>query len=161
MTLAISFTASRMGFGPPPPVVREALAALPRASRYVTGACTGGDAFLGRWLLATHPGAEHVVVVPANRSQVDPWWLECPGAPVTLIEMPPGTTYRDRNVELVRRGGRLLGFPAWPEDDPRSARSGTWQAIRLARRARVPVRWHCVMPCQPGAVTGGEGGRWT
>ena len=57
------------------------------ADRYVTGACTGGDAFIGRYLYANRPEAEHVVVVPADRSRVDPWRLEAGGTPVTLIEM--------------------------------------------------------------------------
>jgi hypothetical protein len=62
---------------------------------------------------------------------------------ITLIEMPAGTDYADRNAELVKRGAVLHGFPAYTEDDRRSRRSGTWQAIRMARRAQKMGEWHC------------------
>jgi hypothetical protein len=149
--LALSFTASRQGFNPPPAIALGMLAGLPPASRYVTGACRGGDAFLGRWLLANHPGAEHIVIVPADRSRVDAWWLDpaLPRAKVTVFAMPPGTAYKDRNAMLVKRADQVTGFPAFPEDDPRSARSGTWQAIRMARAAGKLLQWQCVLPPYP------------
>lgn len=89
----------------------------------------------------------HVVIVPADRSQVDPWWVEPQWAGrVTVIEMAPGTSYADRNAALVHWGDELAGFPAWPERAPGSQRSGTWQTIRLCRKAGKPVQWQCVMP---------------
>jgi hypothetical protein len=139
----ISFTASRQGFFPPPALVTNVLAALD-ANVYVTGACQGGDAFIGQWLRVNRPGAEHVVIVPADRSRVHAWWLEHRG--VLIEEMPPGTTYADRNSRLMKLGHEVTAFPAWPEDDPRSARSGTWQAVRMAKKAGKPVAWHCVLP---------------
>ncbi len=144
----IAFTASRTGFSPPPPVVAEVLSALPEAEWYVTGACQGGDAFIGSWLYDRYPGTQHVVIVPADRSRVDPWWLLVSGPPVTVIEMPPGSTYAMRNAALVHRGDCLIAFPAWPEAKSGSARSGTWQTVRMARKAGKPVRWQCVMPPQ-------------
>lgn len=68
----LSLTAARTGFSPPPQVVTDRLAALPEFSRYVTGAAHGGDSWLGRWLCARQVAAKHVVIVPADRSQVDP-----------------------------------------------------------------------------------------
>src|SRR5262249_19060923 len=94
--------------------------------------------------------AGHIVVVPADRSRVDPWWEGCPE--VTVIEMPEGTTYRDRNAALVARSAAVFGLPAYPEDDPRSRRSGTWQTIRMARRAGKLHRWDCVKPPYRGVV---------
>lgn len=145
--LTLSFTAARAGFNPPPQVVADRLAALPAANRYVTGACQGGDAWLGQWLCARYPAAKHVVIAPADRSQIDPWWVEPQWAGrVTVIEMAPGTSYADRNAALVHWGDELAGFPAWPERAPGSQRSGTWQTIRLCRKAGKPVQWQCVMP---------------
>jgi hypothetical protein len=114
---------------------------VPHANRYLTGACTGGDAFIGRWLREHRPDAEHVVIVPADRSRVDEWWH---GLDVTVIEMPSGSTYADRNARLVAEAGAVFAFPSYPENDPRSLRSGTWQAARMARNAGKLSQWHCV-----------------
>lgn len=149
---AVSFTAARDldAFGMR--VAVNVLVQVPSADRYVTGACDGGDAYIGRWLYDARPWAEHVVVVPANRSRVDEWWLEVDGPGVTVIPMPPGSTYADRNAELVRRGTAVYALPAYPEDDPRSRRSGTWQAARMARRAGKLARWDCVKAPYAGQV---------
>lgn len=143
---SVSFTASRLLPAASESTVTSVLTVhVPAARRYVTGACVGGDAFIGRWLFDHRPEAEHVVIVPADRSRVDPWWLDVGGAPVTVIEMPPGTTYADRNRRLVAEGSAVFAFPAYPEDDPRSRRSGTWQAGRMARRAGKLSMWQAVM----------------
>jgi hypothetical protein len=149
--LTISFTAARdldeHGKG----VILNVLCQIPVADRYVTGACVGGDAFIGRWLLENRPGAEHVVIVPGDRSRVDPWWQAAEGT-AELIWMPRNGTYRDRNAELVRLATFVVGSPAYPEDDPRSARSGSWQTIRMARRAGKLCRWDCVKPPFRGCI---------
>jgi hypothetical protein len=155
----ISFTAARLGFSPPPSFVENVLAdRIPLAKRYVTGACEGGDAYIGAWLYRNRPDAEHVVVVPANRIQADYWWKE-PGTPagptLIVVEMLPGSSYADRNQELVDRADWVVGFPAFPEGDSRSQRSGTWQTIRMARQARKLSQWHCVMPPYAGQVEQG------
>jgi hypothetical protein len=125
---------------------------VPYADRYLTGACVGGDAFIGRWLHEHRPHAEHVVIVPADRSRVDPWWESVLGAPVTVIEMPEGSTYEDRNARLVAEASAVFAFPAYPEDDPRSRRSGTWQTARMARRSGNFSAWHCVTPPYAGRI---------
>lgn len=66
--------------------------------------------------------------------------------------MPPGTTYADRNARLVDEAHAVFAFPAYPEDDPRSLRSGSWQAARLARRAGKLSMWHCVTPPYQGLL---------
>jgi len=145
----VSFTASRdLDQGGKGTVTNVLAARVPVAARYVTGACEGGDAFIGRWLYLNRPEAEHVVVVPADRSRVDYWWMLASGRPVTVtvIEMAPGTSYADRNARLVAEGDTVFAFPAYPEDDPRSLRSGTWQAARMARKAGKLSQWHCVKP---------------
>lgn len=165
MTLprTVSFTASRdMDEDARQGVVTSVLTVhLPLVERYVTGACAGGDAFIGRWLYARRPDAGHEVIVPADRSRVDPWWLEAKGPPVTVTEMPPGTTYADRNARLVAEAGAVFAFPSYPEHDPRSLRSGTWQSARMARKVGNFSQWHCVKPpfrglieAWPGALLG-------
>lgn len=155
MTLrTVSFTASRdMDQAAREGVVTSVLTVhVPHADRYLTGACTGGDAFIGRWLYANRPDAEHVVIVPASRSRVDPWWLEAKGPAVTVTEMPPGTTYADRNAALVAEAGAVFAFPSYPENDPRSVRSGTWQTARMARKVGNFSQWHCVRPPYRGLI---------
>jgi len=149
--LAVGFTASRDLDPAGEEVILNVLTtAVPHAGGYVTGGAIGGDAFIGRWLAQNRPAAQHLVIVPADRSRVDPWWLEFPG--VLLIEMPPGSTYEDRNAELVKWSTLVFGFPAYPEDDRRSRRSGTWQAIRMSRRAGKLSQWHCVKPPYRGLI---------
>lgn len=157
---AVSFTAARNFGNSSCEAAVSVLVQVPLAVRYVTGGCTGGDAFIGRWLAARCPAAEHVIIVPADRSQVDQWWDDPvlvhqagkAGGSITVHQMPDGTSYEDRNAELVARGTAVFGFPAYPEDDPRSKRSGTWQAIRMARRAGNLCRWDCVQPPYHGKI---------
>jgi hypothetical protein len=153
---SVSFTASRdMGQAAREGIVTSVLTVhVPLADRYVTGACIGGDAFIGRWLNYNRPDAEHVIVVPADRSRVDNWWMTglFNGRPVTVIEMPPGTTYADRNARLVAEADAVFAFPAYPENDPRSLRSGTWQTVRLSRKAGNFSQWHCTRPPYRGLI---------
>jgi hypothetical protein len=67
---AVSFTAARDLDDAGREVVLNVLVQVPRAGRYVTGAARGGDAFIGARLVAGRPDAEHVVIVPADRSQL-------------------------------------------------------------------------------------------
>jgi hypothetical protein len=155
MTISISFTASRNlgALHPIPGVVINVLCRVPHADRYITGACIGGDEFIGVWLFTNRPAARHAVIVPANRSRVSYWWTRIPGGErVEVIEMPPGSSYRDRNLRLVTEATDTYGFPDYPEDHPRSARSGSWQTIRLGRQARKLREWACVQPPYYGLI---------
>jgi hypothetical protein len=144
---AVSFTAAReLDHGGRVTIEGILVTEVPLAARYITGGARGGDAYIGEWLYRNRRDAEHVVVVPADRSQVDPWWEKYEPGRVTVVEMPPGTTYRDRNAVLVKRADVVFGLPAYPEDHPQSRRSGTWQTIRMARRAGKLRRWDCVKP---------------
>lgn len=150
--LSISFTAARDLDAQGREVILNVLVTgVPHADRYVTGGAIGGDAFIGRWLAENRPAAEHIVIVPADKSRVDPWWLKVT-SPVTVIPMPAGSTYKDRNAELVKAATIMYGFPAYPEKDPWSERSGTWQTIRMADRAGKLSQWHCVKPPYAGRI---------
>ena len=151
--LTVSFTAARDLDDGGRAVILNVLPALPLADCYVTGGCVGGDAFIGRWLALNRPGARNTVIVPADKSQVDPWWLTVPASVLLdIIPMPPGTTYADRNYQLVQRATMVCGFPAYPERHRLSARSGTWQTLRMSRRAGNLCRWDCVKPPYAGRI---------
>lgn len=143
LDLAVSFTASRdLDTAGEEVILNVLTVGIPLCRRYITGGCVGGDAFIGRWLVRNRPEAEHIVVVPWDKGRVSPWYLTEPA--VQVIAMPAGTTYKDRNAELVRRGSAVCGFPAYEEEDPRSQRSGTWQTLRMAEAAGKLCRWDCV-----------------
>jgi hypothetical protein len=143
VTGAIGFTGSRDLPAQAWPELRRRLNRL-RADEYVTGACAGVDAFVGDHLVGVHPDAVHRVIVPANRSLVVAWWRRWPDAVesqgLRVFEMPPGTTYADRNRAIVTCSTRLIAIPAHDEDAPGSRRSGTWQTVRMARRKGIEVQ---------------------
>jgi len=144
----------------------RAVVTRPDVTGVVTGACVGVDGIAGRFAHALRPDARHVVIVPADRSRVDPWWKAlvhrdlllsttvptvarfAPG--LTVLYMPDGSSYRDRDRAVVTASRRLVALPAYPETDARSARSGTWLTVRLAREARVPVEVAVLNGLTPG-----------
>jgi hypothetical protein len=151
MLEAVGFTAARDLDYAGRQVIENVLAQVPAARKFVTGGARGGDAYIGRWLREHRPWSEHMVVVPANRSQADPWW-EAYGSSVILMVMEPGTTYRDRNATIVLHSSAVFGLPAYSEADPLSQRSGTWQTIRIARELGRMHRWDCVKPPYHGKI---------
>jgi hypothetical protein len=110
---------------------------------FITGGCIGFDSLIGA-ALARWPrfkNARHTVVLPANRSQVDSWYLNPDVRDrVNVIEMPEGTSYRDRDVRLVELGDELFYAADKPEDHGASLRSGTWMTVRIARKLNKPMR---------------------
>jgi hypothetical protein len=116
-------------------LVRDKVLSLPPGTTVVTGGCVGVDALIAT--VAYRAGRYHVLtVLPADHSRVDPNWKDhCH----EHIQMEHGTTYRQRDAMVVLHGDNLLAFPLYPEDDPRSKRSGTWMTVRLAKRAAKPV----------------------
>jgi len=115
------------------------------ARLYVTGACIGVDQAIAGMVAKHWPTRNQRIVVPRNRTRVDEVWLATFGAAherVAAAFMPRGTTYRERNLAMLGEGfvgvapvvpDLLVAFPAYPQGDPRSARSGTWMTVRLAR----------------------------
>lgn len=113
---------------------------------FTTGGCVGFDALAAQWLVDNTPWSTHRVVVPANESQVDQRVVTiiancakfAPSA--YLVErMPPGTSYRDRNIRILEHSDELVAVAEYPEDAGRSRRSGTWMTVRLARKRGIPV----------------------
>ncbi len=130
MSESIGFTGTRSVSMVELPRIRQIVEALPEDTYVVTGACVGVDAAIAR--VARQRGLHVHTIVPADRSRVDPLWRDyC----ITSEEMPSGTTYRDRNARIVELSSRLIGIPSHAEHDPESRRSGSWQTIRMARKA--------------------------
>lgn len=110
---------------------------------FITGGCVGFDAIMGatlaRW--PTLREARHVVIVPADRSRVDPWWQDPDlDGRVTVIEMPDGSSYRERDQAIVDRADELFYVAHRHERHGSQKRSGTWLTVRLARQKGIPLR---------------------
>lgn len=106
---------------------------------YVSGGCRGWDAIFGRTLALTYPDKIHCVIVPDNRSQVDPWWEEFDLGKIWVIFMGEGTDFRARNQKIVELSSYIWYCASHPEKHGASTRSGTWMTVRLARAADKPV----------------------
>jgi hypothetical protein len=119
----------------------EMIMYLRKFDTYVTGACEGWDALVGEFLALKFPPpiAQHIVIVPADKSRVDPWWEKFDIGLVQVVYMPDDTDYRDRNKEIVRLADQVFYCADYPEDDGRSKRSGTWMTKRIAEAEKVPV----------------------
>jgi predicted Rossmann fold nucleotide-binding protein DprA/Smf involved in DNA uptake len=117
--------------------VFDVVKALGKHCIYVTGACTGVDATVARIAFTEGYTVHTVIPIQAHPRYFDTHWR----AYSTTSEMV--NTFADRNrrmVELANPDIGLFAFPSHAEDDPRSRRSGTWQTIRMARKAGKRVQ---------------------
>jgi hypothetical protein len=105
---------------------------------FLVGGCIGADSVAG-WFVGTVMNRDVHVFLPADRSRVDPDYLKYAD---TVHELPPGSSYKDRNAAIVRQSQQLVAFPSWPEIHGKSKRSGTWQTIRMAVNKGLPVTIH-------------------
>lgn len=98
------------------------------------GCCTGTDEaahMIGRTLpgvlIFGHPGAGVSGPSPLTMRSGE-FDLLCPPRP-----------FRARNRDIVSESRLMVACPKHPERDPRALHSGTWQTVRLARRAALPI----------------------
>lgn len=93
------------------------------------GRCTGFDELACRF--ARKIGYRTRAHPPLNRRFIadttDDWTAE-------------PQSYPARNAAIVDESAVLVAGPQFPEHDPRSQRSGTWQTVRMARTKGIPIR---------------------
>ena len=94
----------------------------------VTGACVGVDECIFFWFRAHYPEIPQTVVFPADRKAVDLTEGEVRIAGHTVVLMPPGTSYRQRNEKLVELSDLVGAF--WTGQK----RSGTYMTMNIARK---------------------------
>lgn len=98
------------------------------------GACTGADAF-AHFHMISQAGVITHVHPPADK--------KCSAEPSLMRHSRrvdhEAKAYGERNDDIVRAIDVLVAAPQYPEKDPRSKRSGTWQTIRKAAAAGKPV----------------------
>jgi|SaaInlStandDraft_4_1057021.scaffolds.fasta_scaffold34738_2 hypothetical protein len=97
--------------------------------RVVTGACVGVDEYIFFWFRAYYPDVPQTVVFPADRKAVDLTEGEVRVTGHTVVCMPPGTSYRQRNEKIVELSGMVGAF--WTGQK----RSGTYMTMNIARKA--------------------------
>lgn len=150
-----AFSAARDIEGHDLKIIAGSLSLLdPVPTKVVTGGARGGDAYIAKVCAIVFPGAEQLLAVPEkwNLRVLDEVlaFLKAEGVPYD-VEVVPGVV-RDRNKRLVEYAklGAMWAFPRYPELADESIRSGTWQTVRLARKAgvtpfvdtlRYPARW--------------------
>jgi hypothetical protein len=98
------------------------------------GACTGADAF-AHFHMISQAGVITHVHPPTDKKCSAEGSLMRHSRRVDHEAKP----YGERNDDIVAAIDVLVAAPAYPEDDPRSKRSGTWQTIRKADAAGKPV----------------------
>jgi hypothetical protein len=96
------------------------------------GACTGGDAFI-HWHIAEMPSIWLHVHPPVDPKHSAMASLK---RSVRRVDHEP-KTYAERNGDIVEAADVLVAAPRYPEKDPKSARSGTWQTARKAKAADI------------------------
>ena len=96
-----------------------------------TGGCVGTD---HRAMMEAHwAGFTVHTILPANRKLVPDDWQDF------STTWEEGGEYRARNKALVRRVSGLFVVADYPEQHPKSRRSGTWMTWRLGREAMKPM----------------------
>jgi len=100
------------------------------------GCCTGADHIAHRivrempgMIIHGHPGHDG-----NGRS---PYLASIPRAETDRLS--ERKLYRERNRDIVNASDVLIACPAFPEDDRRSQRSGTWQTVRMARDRGIRI----------------------
>jgi hypothetical protein len=109
---------------------------VPRMRAIHHGCATGADEYAHQITL-TIPGSDIYGHPGYGANKRQPYLM--PIVPEQFTILYPAKTYRERNLDIVTYSRLLIACPAYPEQDARSARSGTWQTVRFARKVPIPV----------------------
>ena len=117
--------------------IERIVLALSRDTLIVTGACMGVDACVAMTAFDAGYRVHTVVPYEFNYRYYDRDYAQhCQTSEFVR-------TYADRNARMVELStDGLIAFPLFPEDDRRSRFSGTWQTVRMARKAEKAVQIH-------------------
>ena len=99
-----------------------------RSTHIVTGACIGFDAQVHLLTGVVDLSVKRLVIVPADHKKVDARVMS-DSTNVDYVQMPDGTSYRDRNEEIIRCSTVMAGF--WTG---KRAYNGTFMTLRIADR---------------------------
>jgi len=93
------------------------------------GACTGADQF-AHWHMTEHRIITHVHPPVDKKYSAETFLLRH----VLRVDYE-AKPYGERNQDIVDASDVLLIAPLFPENDPKSKRSGTWMTARMADAA--------------------------
>jgi hypothetical protein len=99
------------------------------ATEFHHGACYGLDAFVH------HHMSRQDVTIFVHPPTIKRLSAESELARTDRVVFLKAKSYADRNQDIVDGCEKLIAAPLYPEDDSRSARSGTWMTVRKARAA--------------------------
>ncbi len=103
---------------------------LTKKDTVITGACIGVDSQVSHYIKKHYPYIEQLIIVPFDKKKVDTTVYDNG----EVIYMPSGTTYRDRNITIVKNSNVLIAF--W---NGQKAYSGTFMTMNIAHKYNIPL----------------------
>lgn len=119
--------------------INTVLGSLADATEFTTGGALGVDGYVVHAVEELFPWVRQRIIFPADFKAVDREiydWANSGGA--ELIQMPPGSSYRDRNARILDYSEVLISFPL--KEAALEKRSGTWMTIRMAQKRDIPTQ---------------------
>ena len=101
------------------------------------GCCTGADESAHK-LMSIIPGVAIIGHPGKDARGNSPYLMDMTSF---VGKLYPRKLYADRNHDIVNACELLIACPAYPENDKRSTRSGTWQTIRMARNTNCIIAY--------------------
>lgn len=141
----ITFTASRTVTPRQTDVMRDVCLEIGNTFRwddkkFISGAALGGDTFLALTCLFLYPNDKHLIAIPdyAHNHIMVAALREWAHPNLEIVNT--GLTPVKRNDFMLDLGDLLYAFPQSNKEQARG--SGTWAAIRHARKLNMPILVH-------------------